>query len=382
MVNALLHLGLRTEARAFGEEALRRHPDWTPLWDEVLGLYEGDDLRAEMARRFDEAQPELPLAHLVAAKTLIAAGRAKAAVEEYRRAELLAPDDTQVVEGRTALELQEGRYAQAERYARRLLTLGADGEVQGYLWLANQKALRGRFGEAFQLWQRGDDVSARRVAWSQSAIVCAMSSRRNRLLTALELNDKAQTKRAADSLTGWVKLRFWNLNYQASGYMLGELARWRLGQVDRATLDQFIDQFAADTKHAVTPPLLGMVRVVEAELAHDAPLGVQAARELADVAGPAEQYASSLVLLESGDLHAAETRLLEVAQKPFADTEAAFKMMSPYHRIHALFRLGQIYERQRRPDAARQMYRRFVDAWADADRALPEVAEARRKIGE
>ena len=383
MVNALLHLGLRTEARAFGEEALRRHPDWTPLWDEVLGLYEGDDLRTEMARRFDEAQPELTLAHLVHAKTLTSAGRAKEAVEEFRKAEMLAPDDTQVVEGRTALELQEGRHAEAERYARRLLTLGTDGEVQGYLWLGNQKALRGRFREALQMWQRGDEVSARRPdGWSQSAIVCAMSSRRNRLLTALELGDKTEARRAAESITAWVKLRPWNLGYQASGYMLGQVALWRAGQIERPALDQYIDKFAADSKHAVTPALLGMVRVIEAELARDSALGVQAARELADVGGPAEQYAAGMAFLDSGDLHAAEARLMEVAHKPFADTERAFKMMSPYHRVHALYRLGQVYERQKRGDQARQMYRRFVDAWEDADRAFPDIVDAKRKLGE
>jgi hypothetical protein len=233
------------------------------------------------------------------------------------------------------------------------------------------------------MWQRGDEVSARRPdGWSQSAIVCAMSSRRNRLLTAVELGEKAEARRAADSLVAFVKLRPWNLGYQASGYMLGQVALWRAGQLDRPALDAYIDKFAADTKHAVTPSLLGMVRVVEAELAHDSQLGVQAARELADVAGPAEQYAAGMAFLENSDLHAAESRLIEVAQKPFADTERAFKMMSPYHRVHALYRLGQVYERQKRGEQARKMYRAFVDAWEDADRAMPDLADAKKKLGE
>ncbi|HJZ87304.1 MAG TPA: protein kinase, partial [Polyangia bacterium] len=349
VVNALLHLGLRTEARAFGEEALRRHPDWTAIWDEVLGQYEEDELRTEVARQFVEAQPELTLSHLVAAKALVTAGRSKEAAEEYRRAELLAPDDTQVSGGRAALELQEDRLAVAERYARRLLTLGPDGEVQGYLWLGDLKALRGRFGEAFKFWERGDEVSARRpTGWSQSAIVCAMSSRRNRLLTALELGDRDAMRRAADALARWVKLRSWNLGYQASGLMLAQIADWRAGTLDRGALDKFVEAYAADPKHAVTPPLLGMVRVVEAMHARDAAMGMQAARELADVAGPAEQYAAGFAFFLAGDLKAAQTRLKEVATRPFADTERAFKMLSPYHRIEALYRLAQIYEREKR----------------------------------
>src|SRR5439155_24395998 len=126
-------------------------------------------------------------------------------------------------------------------------------------------------------------------------------------------------------------------------------------------------------KYYAQTPRPYIVSCIETELAHVHAQGVKATRELSDVAGPAEQYAAGVTLMENGDLRAAEARLLEVAHKPFADTERAFKMMSPYHRVHALYRLGQLYERQKRTEQARQMYRRFVDAWEDADRALPDI---------
>src|SRR5206468_2911106 len=200
---------------------------------------------------------------------------------------------------RCSFEVQEDRTATAERYARRLLTLGPDGEVQGYLWLGNSKALHGRFGEAFRFWERGNEISARRpTGWSQMAVICAMASRRNHVLTALELGDQAALTQSADALTRWVQTRPWNLAYRSSGFMLAHIARWRAG-----------------------------------------------------------------------------------ATRPFADTGRAFKMVSPYHRVHALYRLAQVYEREKRASEARELYERFVAAWGEADRALPDVADARRRLG-
>ncbi len=72
----------------------------------------------------------------------------------------------------------------------------------------------------------------------------------------------------------------------------------------------------------------------------------------------------------------------ERASQLHTPSQSAFFLGSPAHAVLARYQLGVVYERLGRLADARRAYQSFLDAWGDADRPLPEIADARARLAD
>jgi eukaryotic-like serine/threonine-protein kinase len=375
-------------ATAVVERGLKALPSSGPLYNQAGSLWLRQGRHPEAIRAFETYVRLLPQErspHDRLAEAYMLAGQPDIALEHYARALAVDPDFTSARTGRLLALGMLGRYDEVLEEARRHVDAqkgkGPAALFQPYLLQGYFLSRAGRYREAYaQLDEAYRVAGAGYQKVGVLVLAALLRSERGEMAEAAVALQRARRELPAKGarfgtdillpyIEGWV--------YVLSGKL--DLARARLDAVRRTHDSQRQNE-------------VWMVRALEGEIALAA--GDLASAEAAFIAGePGTRMElipeGSLVMLNNspsndglarvtaarGDLPGAIALYRKLLRPDLGSKWTA--VLQPLH----VLQLARLLERSGDAAGAREQYTRFLDLWSRADPELPELAEARRKVG-
>jgi tetratricopeptide (TPR) repeat protein len=329
-----------------------------------LGQY---DRSAAVLSTYIERDPDNARAHVSLGLSHAAAGRLDDAQREADKASLLAPSDAWVLQLRGCIAYLRGDWPAAEREFTAMLGRGSEADQPAArAGLAGLYAAQGRFDKARECAKQTPPH------WGRAA--------------ALEL-DSGHPERAAGAFHAALAqpttaYRPFAEVILFTGFGLSRAAAGDVGGAQTAAAD-----LEAKSRPFFVKPATRWKLAISGTLAAKRGDGGAATRDLERAVAslpfqslPDEEHALMLDLLAQAYVVAGD---LAKAQQTYERITGLTTGRTMWGGIYArsFYRLGQIAERQGDPARARANFTTFLDLWKNADPGLPEVADARKRLG-
>jgi tetratricopeptide (TPR) repeat protein len=314
-----------------------------------------------------EHDPANARAHVSLGLSYAAAGRLDDAQREVDKASLLAPSDAWVLQLRGGVAYLRGDWPAAERDLATMLARGSEADQQAArASLADLYAAQGRFDKAREYARQTPPHWGRAAALEldsghpERAIRAAQASMASpgtalRPLASLALTTLLGVSCAELGDAKRVQAAAADLEVKAATFHRKPATRWKL------TMSGALATARGDGRAAV------------ADLE-------RAAASLPFQSLPSEEHAVLLDRLARAYLVAGD---LAKAQQTYERITGLTTGRTMWGGIYArsFYRLGQIAERQGDPARARANFTKFLDLWKNADPGLPEVGDAKKRLG-
>jgi DNA-binding winged helix-turn-helix (wHTH) protein/tetratricopeptide (TPR) repeat protein len=277
------------------------------------------------------------------------------AIEHARRYVALAPAEPNAYDTLALMLAAMGRYDEAEQQLKRALTLKPDWEI-AIVHLANTYLRQGRFRESIQQYQRYVDVAPSRNE--------RLRGLDNLARITYRLGRRADAQKFAERLEAEGNIVAWTNVLQA--FERHDLALVERG---RAEIEKEIPtNRGIPGNQRFRLYQLGTIALRTGKTDDALAVFRDALREPTPTWG-AEDYETCLA-----------DALVELRRPQEAIPE--YERILQFNPNHAAARYGlaRAYDAAGRPDSAVRQYEKFLDIWRDADRDVPAVMDAHRRL--
>jgi serine/threonine protein kinase/tetratricopeptide (TPR) repeat protein len=345
--------------------------------------YMAKGMLAEAGRSLERYLNDFPDSALIrqtTAMNYICQNRYELAHTEIDKALALAPGDFASIGIKGFIYEFQGDLPKAEGEFQELRSLKEGIALDWWLTaMAGLRALQGRFAEAQELLQKGEDAARKggEKAWECSYLYCLAY---NRLLSkfpekALPVLDRLWTV-ASDWESDYWQLRALHLR----GMVLLKSGDRTGAQKLAEGLKKLVERSMYKKDIRLYDNLMGQIELERKNIPKATEYLERAVSLLPGQMGPyLEMHALLMDSLAGSYFRAGE---LDKARAEFEQILSLTTGRLYYSDIYSksFYRLGLIHEHQGSKGKAIEYYKRFLDLWKDADPGLPEVDDARKRL--
>lgn len=318
------------------------------------------------------------------AMAYLCANRYDRALEEARRAVALEPNDFEPIELVGLIHLVQGDMAQAEASFQQLIhSQDPQRQTVGRSWLGHLFLMCGKYDRVLEEVKTGlnhartaemsSDLRAFEIH-AMSMLSAHVGLRMNALPGAYEESIKALEAAQASGRPDYIQLA-----QHIRGLVLTKMKRFDEARAAAEELRESIEKSGVMNELRLYHRLMGEISREEGDLTKAIGSFETALKLL-----PEQNYKNNIHVLYLDSLASAHYqngdwgKAQNVYERILSLTTGRLRWGDLYSK--SFYWLGKIHQAQNQKEKAAEFYRRFLEAWSQADPALPEIGDARKQL--
>ena len=306
------------------------------------------------------------------------------ALEEARKAKAIETADYEPIEYEGLIHLIKGEPAGAEAIFRQMINSDNPRfQITGRGWLCHLYFMQGKYGRVREEVKTGLDHSRTAEMSSELRTFEIYTMKTISTYTDLQINEllpayEAMTA-ALEAAQELERDDYIGLALHFRGLALAKMKRFQDAQDAAEKLREYIEKVGAVNELRLYHRLMGEIAREEGDMSRAVGSFETSVKLL-----PGQYYKFDLHILFLDSLASAYFQMgnWDKAQKSYEQIVTLTTGRLRWGDLYAksFYWLGKIYQTKNQKEKAAEFYRQFLELWAQADRGLPEIGDARKQL--